>query len=206
MNRSEYFCNRDPHAFPLWQKSCVGIAGAGGLGSNIAILLSRVGIGKLIISDFDQVSISNLNRQAFTLNQVGKNKVDALQANIGDINPYIELETHFCRLTPQNIPLIHNSCDIIIEALDAAGEKLMLIETCLHNFPQTPLICASGLAGYGNSEAISIIKQDALYVVGDHCSELKDNISPIAPRVMLVAAMMANLCLELLAPPKKTLL
>ena len=71
MTHQEYFSERDPKAFPLWQEAIVGIAGAGGLGSNIAMLLARAGVGKLIVSDYDQVTVSNLNRQAFNLDQVG---------------------------------------------------------------------------------------------------------------------------------------
>lgn len=198
MNFQDYFCERDPIAFPRWQKAVVGIAGAGGLGSNAAIMLARAGVGKLIIADFDVVSVSNLNRQAFNLDQIGEPKVEALAANIRRLNPFIELEIHRCRLSPENITGIYSEAKILIEAFDKADQKQMLIETWFSQYPSKPIICASGLAGYGRSTEIRIERQNGLYIVGDQSSELQDGISPIAPRVMIVAAMQANLCLELL--------
>lgn len=198
MNKVDYFCERDPLAFPIWQQARVGIAGAGGLGSNAAILLARAGIGHLTIADFDRVSVSNLNRQAFNLDQIGMLKTEALSHNIRKINPFITLSEHPVKLLRDNIPEIFSEVDIMIEAFDKAEQKQMLIETWLSAFPDIPMICASGLAGYGRSEDIRISHCDNLYIVGDQVSELKAGISPIAPRVMIVAAMQANLCLELL--------
>ena len=60
----------------------VTIAGAGGLGSNIAIALTRIGVGHLTLIDFDSVELSNLNRQQFKLSQVGMPKVTALKQNL----------------------------------------------------------------------------------------------------------------------------
>ena len=66
----------------LLKKSCVGIAGAGGLGSVVAENLARSGVGKLIIADYDSVEPSNLNRQRYALAQLGSPKVQALAENI----------------------------------------------------------------------------------------------------------------------------
>lgn len=203
MKRTDYFCERDPDAFPLWQKATVGIAGAGGLGSNCAIMLARAGIGKLIVADFDKVSLSNLNRQSFNIDQVGMPKTDALTMNIRMINPFIQLQMHELRLTPNNIPSLFKDVDVMIEALDKDSQKLMLIETWFRHHPKIPLICASGLAGYGRSEDIKIQREGSFYIVGDQYSQLKEGISPIAPRVMIVAAMQANLSLEIIAGQDK---
>lgn len=196
MTRQEYFCERDPLAFPLWQKAVVGIAGAGALGSNVAMLLARAGIGKLIISDFDVVSLANLSRQAFNLDQVGMLKVEALAQNIRKVNPFIELEKHKLCLDQDKVRELYHSVDIMIEAFDTATAKAMLIECFSQYFPETELICASGLAGYGKSEEIKIVRAGKLFVVGDQSSELVPGIAPISARVMIVAAMQANLALE----------
>jgi sulfur carrier protein ThiS adenylyltransferase len=196
---SDYFCERDPLAFPLWQKAVIGIAGAGGLGSNAAMLLARSGIGKLIIADFDHVSISNLNRQFFNLDQIGLPKTKALEINLTRINPFIALEMHQKRVTRNNIPTLFKEADLMIEAFDKDSEKLILIETWQQHFPKKALIIASGLAGYGRSEDIKIQQEGSLYIVGDQCSALTPGIAPIAPRVMIVAAMQANLALQIIA-------
>jgi sulfur carrier protein ThiS adenylyltransferase len=109
---------------------------------------------------------------------------------------------HHLRLIPENLPIIFAEAEIMIEALDNAEEKAMLIETWLQTFPQKPVICASGLAGYGRNEEIRTIQDQNLYVIGDMHTQPTEGIAPIAPRVMIVAAMQANLCLELLTKDK----
>jgi sulfur carrier protein ThiS adenylyltransferase len=198
LTSEEYFTKRDPIAFPIWQKAVVGIAGAGGLGSNIAISLARAGIGKLIIADFDTVSLENLNRQQFSINQVGLSKVEAISDNIRAFNPFINVQIHQIKITPQNLHSILAEADLLIEALDDDEQKEMLINTWLSLFPDRPIIAASGLAGYGQNELILTEHCDNLHIVGDQQSELQPGISPGAPRVAIVANMQANLALELL--------
>jgi len=60
----------------------VAVCGLGGLGSNIAIALARAGIGRLILIDFDRVDLTNLHRQQYKANQIGKYKTDALAENL----------------------------------------------------------------------------------------------------------------------------
>ena len=55
----------DYHIRTTLQTKTVGIAGCGGLGSNCAVALARVGVGTLVVADFDRVEVSNLNRQYF---------------------------------------------------------------------------------------------------------------------------------------------
>lgn len=195
---NELFAGHDPSMLKVWQSSVVGIAGAGGLGSNIAVSLARAGIGKLIIADFDIVTTPNLNRQQFFLEQVGLPKVSALKDNLSKINPFCEVIIHNERITPSNLAELFGSCDILIEALDSAEQKQMLIEAWQELFPDKVLIGASGLSGYGRNELIRTVKFDNIYLCGDGVSELQPGVSPIAPRVGIVANMQANLCLELL--------
>jgi len=200
---AQYFTSRDPDAFIKWQQAIVGIAGAGGLGSNVAIALARAGINKLVLADFDTVSMDNLNRQQFTLAQVGQPKVHALAHNIREFNPFISLESHEQKVNPDNIDQLFGGCDILVEAFDRADAKEMLISCWLTLHPDKPIVAASGLAGFGHSEQIRITGDGMLFVVGDQSSELTPGISPIAPRVAIVANMQANLVLELLATTKE---
>ena len=78
----------------IFEKAIVGIAGAGGLGSNCAMHLVRAGIKNLVIADYDSVSPSNLNRQFFFADQLGKQKVYALKENLLRIESRLNLAIH----------------------------------------------------------------------------------------------------------------
>jgi len=196
--RQELFAGHDPAMLKVWQNSTVGIAGCGGLGSNIAVSLVRAGIGTLIIADYDVVTITNLNRQQFYYDQVGLPKITALKINLSRISPYTCIIPFSGKITPDIVKPVFGDCDILLEAFDCAEQKQMLIETWQELYPDKPLIGASGLSGYGRNELIKTIKLDNIYLCGDGVSELRQGISPIAPRVAIVANMQANLCLELL--------
>lgn len=176
----------------------VGIAGAGGLGSNCAVALARVGIGKIIIADFDKIVESNLNRQYFFHDQLGQKKVLAIKSNIQRINPSVVVDARVIKLIPENIPQIFAACDVIVEAFDLADQKQMIIETVMEVFPDKPIISGVGLAGYGDNQSIKTQKFDNLYICGDQENETTDTLPPLAPRVGIVANMQANLVLEIL--------
>ena len=74
----------------------------------------------------------------------------------------------------------------------------MLIETCLTRFPGRPIVAASGLAGYGMNRKLHTRRMGNLYICGDEERQCPKGVSPMAPRVALVAAMQANLVVELL--------
>ncbi len=176
----------------------VGIAGSGGLGSNCAVALARVGVGHLVITDFDKVEESNLNRQYYFYDQIGMQKVDALEINLRRINPNIEITKHDVKLTPSNIPAIFKDCDVIVEAFDKAEMKQMILETVLLHFPEKYLVAASGLAGWGANEKITQTSFGKLYLCGDFETEVSEELPPLAPRVGIVSNMEANIVLELL--------
>lgn len=176
----------------------VGIAGCGGLGSNCAVALARVGIGKLVIVDFDVVNESNLNRQYFFRDQIGQKKITALKETIRRINPRTFVETIEMKLTPETIPAVFASCNVIVEAFDQADQKQMLIETILTYFPQKPLVLGIGIAGWGKNDLVHYRRSDNLYICGDEISEISDELPPLAPRVGMVANMQADVVLEIL--------
>lgn len=180
----------------------VGIAGVGGLGSNCAVALARTGIGTLIISDFDIVYESNLNRQYFFKDQIGMKKVDALKENIQRINPEINIIDNFIKLNETNIVDLYKDCDVIVEAFDLAEMKKMLIETCLSELPEKPIVLGLGMAGWGQNNIIKYRQSENLYICGDEISEVADENPPLAPRVGMVANMQANTVLEILLSEK----
>ena len=176
----------------------VGIAGAGGLGSNCAVSLARVGVGQLVIVDFDTISESNLNRQFYFHDQIGKKKAPSLKENILKVNPAITVNALDVTLNADNIPEIFKNCDVIVEAFDKADQKEMLIETVLTELPGKPLVIGLGMAGWGMNETIHCRRIDNLYICGDEISEISPELPPIAPRVGMVANMQANVVLEIL--------
>ena len=178
----------------------VAICGLGGLGSNIAIALARVGIGRLILIDFDRVDITNLHRQQYKVDQIGMYKTVALAENLKEIAPYGSLEIHTERITEENAVTLLKDADIICEAFDDAECKAMLTNTVLSDMPDKYLIAASGMAGMGVTNSIKTRRiTSKFYLCGDETSEVSDGIGLVAPRVALCAAHEAHTVLRILA-------
>jgi len=177
----------------------VGIAGVGGLGSAIAVALTRLGVGELIVADFDVVEPSNLNRQQYFVDQLGMPKVAALAENLRRINPYVSVVSHVVRLTRENIPALFAEVDVMVEAFDAAAQKALLVESFLSNVPGRPLVAASGMAGFGPANTIQTRRAgNNLYLVGDEVSAAAPGSGLMAPRVGIAAHHQANCVLRLL--------
>ena len=183
-----------------FSSATVAICGLGGLGSNIAVSLSRAGIGRLILIDFDRVDISNLHRQQYKASQIGIKKPDALAENLREIAPYVTLETHDIRITEQNaLPLLQQA-DIICEAFDDAAAKAMLTNLVLTKMPEKYLVAASGMAGFGSANDIRTRRVSShFYLCGDGVSDVADGIGLVSSRVMLCAAHQAHTVLRILA-------
>ena len=178
----------------------VAICGLGGLGSNIAIALARAGVGKLILIDFDRVDITNLHRQQYKANQIGKYKTEALSENLKEIAPYADLEIHTIRVTEENTAQLLRDADIICEAFDNAECKAMLTNLVLETMPDKFLVAASGMAGMGSANTIRTRKvMSRFYLCGDEESDVQSKGSLVASRVMLCAAHQAHTVLRILA-------
>lgn len=189
-----------PRLHETFKRARVAICGLGGLGSHIAIMLARSGIGELVLIDFDVVEPSNLNRQGYTIDDLGRHKTHALQEHIRHINPYTTTKIHTLQIDESNLASLFAGVDIVCEAFDNARAKAMLAQNFHKHYPQTFLICASGLAGYGRSNAIQTKRfSKYLYICGDTTSSAQVGRGLMAPRVNICAAHQANLVLELLA-------
>jgi sulfur carrier protein ThiS adenylyltransferase len=174
------------------QKARIGIGGAGGLGSNCAVNLVRTGFKNLIIADFDHVEYSNLNRQFYFSHQVNCLKVEALQTNLLAINPDLNLTILKDKLTAENVRAAFQDCDVIVEAFDRVVYKKMIVEEFMHTAPL--LVAASGLAGWGNSDAIAIHKiRPNFYLIGDLSTATDAATPPLSPRVSIAAAKQADI-------------
>jgi sulfur carrier protein ThiS adenylyltransferase len=177
------------------QKTKVGIAGAGGLGSNCAVNLVRLGIKRLVMVDYDRVEASNLNRQFYFADQIGRLKVEALRDNLLRINPDLELTVIPAKIEKTNLGEFFTDCQVVIEAFDQAEYKQLLIEHWVGT--GALLVAASGLAGWENIDAVVCRWIHSNFcLVGDLVSEVSDQYPPLAPRVNVAAAKEANAVLE----------
>ena len=186
------------------KKSVVGIAGLGGLGSAIAVALARVGVGRLILVDFDVVEPSNLNRQQYFVHQIGMSKVEALQRNIEAINPYVRVQTYQEKLDRNNGERIFQEAEVVVEAFDRAEEKAMLINIVSEKMPDKYIVAASGVAGYGDSNEIKTVRfSSKIFIVGDQKTAAQPGVGLMAPRVGIVAHHQANTVLRILLGEEK---
>lgn len=171
----------------------IGIAGAGGLGSNVAVNLVRSGVTDIKIADFDVIEQSNLNRQFYFKDQISQNKVNALFENLKRINPQLNLQIVHRKLERNNIHDIFADCDIIVEAFDKDIYKAMIIEEFLTN--KKLIVAGSGIAHYDLDKIETRKLRENLYVVGDFTKGI-DKYKTFSTKVAVVAATMANVVME----------
>lgn len=174
----------------------VGIAGAGGLGSNCAMHLVRSGVKHITIVDFDVVNESNLNRQFFFRDQIGQKKVEAVKENLLRIEPDADIRAVDMRLDASSAREIFADCGIVVEAFDAVDAKVMLVSAFASSGKK--LVTASGLAGWGRSNAMRVRKMGSIVAIGDGETSVGDGAAPVSPRVGIAAAMEANAVVSLL--------
>ena len=108
-------------------KSSVLIVGAGGLGCPVIDYLSRAGVGRIGVVDFDKVSLSNIHRQSlFSSKDLNKYKVDVLKKKIKEINPSISLKTFKTKIEEKNIVKIFENYEIIVDGSDNFNTKFLI--------------------------------------------------------------------------------
>ena len=185
------------------KKAKVCILGLGGLGSNVATLLARSGIGYLKLVDFDIVEASNLNRQQYRISHIGMKKTEAIKTIIKEINPFVEIEVLDVKVDRENILSIVGDIEIVVEAFDVAETKAMAIEELLINGDKI-LVSASGMAGLGSANEIITRKiRDNFYLVGDNYSDYEEYSGIMSTRVMLCATHQANIVLRIILGEEK---
>lgn len=185
------------------RETTIGIAGAGGLGSNCALNLIRSGAGRLVIVDFDTIQPANLDRQFYFSDQIGMGKVEALSINLKRVNPDIELKIIPAKIEKSNIENLFAGCDIVVECLDRPEYKSILVSELmrLDKF----IVAASGLGGYGSSDDIKTHRfKKNLIMVGDLKSDIEEKPA-LSPRVNIAAAKQADAVLEYIFQNRKRL-
>ena len=188
--------------FEKLKKAKVCILGLGGLGSNVAVLLARSGIGSLKLVDFDTVEASNLNRQQYRISHIGIKKTEAMKSIIREINPFVEVDILNIKVYRENIYSIVGDIEIVVEAFDRAETKAMTLEELLTNKNKI-VVSASGMAGLGSANEIVTRKiKDNFYLIGDNYSDYEEYSGIMSTRVMLCAAHQANTVLRLILGEK----
>ncbi|WP_294908274.1 sulfur carrier protein ThiS adenylyltransferase ThiF [uncultured Ruminococcus sp.] len=176
----------------------VAVAGLGGLGSNIALMLARAGVGTLHLIDFDEVDLSNLNRQQYFICHLGLYKTDAIKDEISRINPYINVITDCVKVTDDNIDSLFKDDNVICEAFDNPDCKAMLVNRILETRKDAYIVAASGMAGTEKSNTIITRKiTDRFYLCGDETSGAVKGNGLMSPRVTICAAHQANAILRI---------
>jgi sulfur carrier protein ThiS adenylyltransferase len=179
--------------------SVVGIIGLGGLGSNAAMMLARSGVRRFVLADFDRVERGNLNRQLYFEDQIGRPKTDALAETLRRIQPGIELRIVGERVEPGNLARLFAGVDVLLEAVDSAEDKAMIVATAADELRDVPLVWTSGLAGCGSANSIRTLRVgDGVWVVGDLEADIRDGLPLLAPRVMVAAAHQAHIAARIL--------
>src|SRR5437870_13843211 len=111
--------------------------GAGGLGSPAALYLAAAGVGTIGIVDFDDVDLSNLQRQILHgTKDIGRSKLESAQDRLRDINPEIEIELHQCRFSSENASEIVSSYDVVVDGSDNFATRYLSNDVCV--FEQKP--------------------------------------------------------------------
>ncbi|MDZ4064168.1 MAG: sulfur carrier protein ThiS adenylyltransferase ThiF [Coriobacteriia bacterium] len=179
--------------------SSVTILGCGGLGSNVAAMLLRSGVRKLTLVDIDRVEADNMNRQLFFREQIGMPKVEALAETLLRIDPDARLTLIGDLIDVDGLPRMVAGADVIVEAVDGVDTKTLIVDVCTRDFPDTALVSASGLAGYDSANRIETVRvADALWVVGDFESDVREGHALLASRVMVAAAHQAHAVIRIL--------
>src|SRR6266404_2082272 len=116
--------------------------GAGGLGSPAALYLAAAGVGKLGLVDFDDVDLSNLQRQILHgTKDVGRKKLDSARDRLRDANPNIEIETHECKFTSKNAREIVSGYDVVVDGSDNFPTRYLSNDVCV--FAKKPNVYGS---------------------------------------------------------------
>ena len=138
-------------------QSKVAIIGAGGLGGTVLELLTRMGIGELIIADKDIIGDSNLNRQILsTETNLGQSKTEVAVKRVKEINSSIEITVHSVFIDSDNVKKIINGAEVVVDALDNLPSRFMLQKACREL--KIPLIHGA-IAGF-NGQLTTIFPED----------------------------------------------
>lgn len=144
------------------KQSRVLVIGAGGLGSPALLYLAAAGIGKIGIVDFDNVDMTNLQRQViFTSEDVGKNKADAAADRLKGLNPLIEIKSYPLKITSANALDLLKDYDVVLDGSDNFPTRYLINDACV--LLRKPLVHGSILKFEGQVSVFNLQKPDKTF-------------------------------------------
>ena len=180
------------------KQSKIAIVGCGGLGSNAASNLVRAGFSNLLIIDFDIVNESNLNRQFYFQDQIGKRKTDAIKENLCRISDKAEVQCLFEKINKNNISDLLSDTEAILECVDDASVKSLIVRYALNN--GKTIIATSGVCETCIEYPIKVERKfDKFYLIGDGITDVNNGNRPFSAKISAIAAYQADILISLLA-------
>lgn len=183
--REKSLARQDEKINEKLKNSKVVIFGLGGLGSNIALLLAKSGVKNLYLVDYDKVEYSNLNRQIYGTEDIGKYKAEACKEILERLVPYGHFESFNEYVDASNIGDFLDMADIFVEAFDSVESKTFLFEEFL-GVEGKFLVSGSGIGGLEAFDTSKYMKFSNVFVFGDFVSPETEGL--YYPKVMLCAA------------------
>ena len=166
--------------------SKVVVAGLGGLGSFAALELAALGVGTLVLVDYDVVSESNLNRQVlYSQADLGLPKVYAAARRLRELRPDLTVSTHYTRITADNAEALIKGADVVVDALDNWASRLALADAAWE--AGIPLVHGAIDGFYGQVTTVEPGKSVCLHCIAPGPAPPR---SP--PAIVTTAAMVAS--------------
>lgn len=190
-------------------ESRVLILGAGGLGSPVAMYLASSGVGHLVISDFDTVEASNLQRQIMHGEpDIGKLKVQSAKETLSALNSHIQITTIDHRLEDAELQAQVEAADLVLDTTDNFSSRFALNRMCVAT--RTPLVSGSVIRMEGQ---VSVFRADlddspcyhCLYKEGEELGETCTQNGVLAPAVGIIGSIQALEAIKVLAGFGETL-
>jgi len=186
------------------------IVGIGGLGNPVAQFLAAAGVGTLSLVDADRVDLTNLQRQIlFDTPAVGRPKVDAARARIGQVNPEVKVLTVPMRVGPAELAPLAAAADVIIDCSDNFATRHAVNRACVA--ARKPLVSGAAIR-FDGQIAVFDLRDPAgpcyhcLFGEGDEFEETRcATMGVFAPLVGIVGATQAAEALKLLAATGRSL-
>ena len=175
-------------------RSRVAVVGAGGLGGNVILLLARLGIGYLVVVDYDVFDETNLNRQALShVNSLGRSKSAEAVEQVHSINPGVDVFPYQEELNDYNASQVLAGVEVVVDALDNVPDRFVLEDVCRKL--SVPLVHGA-LAGF-EGRLMTIFPGDPglkhLYGNASESSDRSDNPESVlgvpAPTPSLIATL-----------------